>query len=236
MHQPLHASLRLTLFSLLLIATGALRAQTVSYTLTGVTTVNFIEAGQLMTNVPVGSAWTAVVSWNTGAATMSSSSTQAQYRLTSLSLTLHGNAGDWTTAAIDSEFAPSFTTNYELSGTKDVIQFTSGWGPSVHTNQTLYEWQPFSINLVLSDLTGTAIPALTPAPTFLDLTDWSTGTSNTYLKLYLNNDGNRYILGSIQSIAVTGSAVPEPSTYATLAGLAALGLAAWRRRQNAAAA
>jgi len=31
-------------------------------------------------------------------------------------------------------------------------------------------------------------------------------------------------------LSVTGTAIPEPSTYAALAGLAALGLAAWRRR------
>ncbi len=34
------------------------------------------------------------------------------------------------------------------------------------------------------------------------------------------------------TFAVTASAIPEPSTYAALAGLAALGLAAWRRKRS----
>ncbi|MES2696005.1 MAG: PEP-CTERM sorting domain-containing protein [Verrucomicrobiota bacterium] len=34
--------------------------------------------------------------------------------------------------------------------------------------------------------------------------------------------------------AITASAIPEPSTYAALAGLAAFGLVAWRRRKAAA--
>jgi len=216
-----------------ILCTTRLSAVIVSYTLTGVTTFNLIEAGQLNTNVPVGSAWTAVVEWDTAASTLSSTETQAQYRLTSMSFTLHGNAGDWTTGVVAGDYAPGFTNNYTFSGTRDEMQFTSGWGPASHTNQTLYEWQPYSINLVLTDLTGTAIPSLTPAPTFLDLSDWSTGTSNTYMKLYLNNNANRYILGNIQSISVTGSAIPEPSTYAALAGAAALGLALWRRRRSA---
>jgi len=224
------APFRLPALLLALAAAAPLPAVIVSYTFTGVTTQNFIESGQLNTNVPVGSAWTAVVAWDTGAATMLSTGTQAQYRVSSMSFTLHGTGGDWTTGVTASESAPSFTTNYLNSGTKDQIQFTSGWGPSVHTNATLYEWQPYSINLVLTDNTGTAIPSLTPAPTFLDLSDWSTGTSNTYMKLYLNNNANRFILGSIQSIAVTGAAVPEPSTGAALAGVAAFGLAGWRRR------
>jgi len=36
------------------------------------------------------------------------------------------------------------------------------------------------------------------------------------------------------STSLTISAIPEPSTYATFAGIAALGLIAWRRRRLAA--
>jgi hypothetical protein len=211
------------------LGTARLPAVIVSYAISGVTTVNFIEAGQLSTNMPVGSTWSAVVSWDTAASTLFSSGTQAQYMLTSLSLTLTGTGGSWTTSAVPGGSAPSFTMNY---GVRDEIQFTSGWGPAAHTNQTLYEWQPYSVNLVLGDPTNTAIPSLTPAPSSLDLANWSTNTGHSYLKLYLNNNGNRYILGSIQSI----SPVPEPSTYALVTGAAVLGLGLWRRRRRQPAA
>ena len=42
--------------------------------------------------------------------------------------------------------------------------------------------------------------------------------------------GNDMVL---RGTASAGAAVPEPSTYATLAGVAALGIAAWRRRRAA---
>lgn len=49
------------------------------------------------------------------------------------------------------------------------------------------------------------------------------------------NDGATLqgIAGSTAGSTSTGSAVPEPSTYAAIFGLAALGFAAYRRRRNA---
>ncbi len=40
------------------------------------------------------------------------------------------------------------------------------------------------------------------------------------------------VLYTAGELKIAGSAIPEPSTYAVLAGLGALGLAAWRRRQG----
>lgn len=135
----------------------------------------------------------------------------------------HGNPAD----------TASFTQNFVYNG--DQIQFTSGWGPAGHTVGTIEEYGTYSINLVLRDPTFAAIDALTPAPATLDRSDWSSNGSETYMKFYLNNDANRYILGNIQSISVTGSAIPEPSTYAALAGAATLALALYRRRRRKAA-
>lgn len=230
-YQPLIRLLRTASVLVALgVASSSLHAQSVSYTFTGVTTTNWVETGAITTEFPLGTAWTAVVAWDTGASPLYLDSSQGQFRLTTFTLTLDGVSGDWTTSAIAN--TASFTQNYLMSGTQDQIQFTTAWGPANLTNQTIANWQPYSVNLILTDLTGTAIPSLSPAPGDLDYSDWSPLVANSQLKLYLNNDANRYILGNIQSIAVTGSAVPEPSTYAALAGLAALGFAMMRRRKG----
>ncbi|MDI1248129.1 MAG: PEP-CTERM sorting domain-containing protein [Lacunisphaera sp.] len=48
--------------------------------------------------------------------------------------------------------------------------------------------------------------------------------------------GSTFLSGQAYADNLTVSAIPEPSTYAAFAGLGALGLAFWRRRQKAAAA
>lgn len=62
-------------------------------------------------------------------------------------------------------------------------------------------------------LTSTAIPSASS----LSLRWTNTGTTTQY---------------RLDDISITGSAIPEPSTYATIAGAAALSFAAWRRRRT----
>jgi hypothetical protein len=68
--------------------------------------------------------------------------------------------------------------------------------------------------------------------------DYSTSFSQSTNLTFLNNTNSRLFVGSetsgvtFDSFAVTTSAIPEPSTYAALAGLAALGLGVVCRRRS----
>ena len=78
--------------------------------------------------------------------------------------------------------------------------------------------------------------------TFLPVSQWdNTGGGNVSNGFNFEVFGNSNIAGAVSVGSVYAdnfavSAIPEPSTYAALAGLGALGLAFWRRRQARAAA
>lgn len=84
--------------------------------------------------------------------------------------------------------------------------------------------------------------AYTAAATFLPNAQWeNTGiggvSSGFNFGVFTNSNTSGSIdFGSVYADNFSVSAVPEPSTYAALAGLGALGLVWWRRRQQAAAA
>lgn len=81
------------------------------------------------------------------------------------------------------------------------------------------------------------------AATFLPLTQWNNSNPDLAVNNGFNfgvfansNTSGAISVGSIYADNFSVSAVPEPSTYAALAGVAALGLVWWRRRQQAATA
>jgi Abnormal spindle-like microcephaly-assoc'd, ASPM-SPD-2-Hydin len=179
-------------------AAGAIVGQT----FTGVTSANPFQPSSLNTEFPAGTRWTLRIEWDDAASPIGTFTNQAQYAATKITLTLQGTSGAWTTSSISSN--RSFTLN---TGSSHEIQFTSGWGPTDHTNQTLLgSVQPYSINLVLGDPTATAITALTPAPKAINLALWSADPTKSYFKFYLNNMGNQYMLGTIDGVGV----VTEP--------------------------
>ena len=176
-----------------LLCTPLASAGTVSQTFKGVTKTNWGVTGAAATEFPTGTAWTLLVEWDSSSDPSYIGTTQSQYLLTKLTLTLQGVSGPWTTSSVPGK--ASFTLN---QGIYDQIQFTSGWGPADHTNQALKNLAPQSINLTLKDPGGTKITALTPAPSRINLSDWSLLPADSYLKFYLNETGSVYILGEIQ--------------------------------------
>lgn len=185
-----------TFFSLVLLALSpalTLKAAPVSQIFEGVTVANPAQPGALNAEFPPGTPWTLEVAWDNEAAPLSSTPPQSSYRLTTLTITLEGTSGNWTTSAVmdQASFGLLQNTGYHE------VQFTSGSGTEDHTVQTIGSSGVYSVNLTLGDPTGTAVPALTPVPSSFDLADFSASVFRSYLKIYLNNEGTQYILGGL---------------------------------------
>jgi hypothetical protein len=190
------------LFYAIFLSTGD--SALVTKTFNGVTTKNWVfPTSSVATKFPVGTAWTLKVSYDTASAPLYQSSAQAQYRLTELSFTLYGVSGPWTTSSLPGQ--ASFTLNQGTPGGADQIQFTSGWGPAGLSNPTIADMEPYSINLTLSDPSGSAISTLLPAPSEIDLLAWSSRVEDSFLKIYLNSGGNLYLVGALSTLAPDSS-------------------------------
>src|SRR5690606_18590718 len=109
---------------LLVLAVPVLPAADVSYTISGKIT-SAVVTQSVSDAYGVGTPYSLVVVWDAAAAPTSLSSTQGQYHLKELTLTLDGT-NTWSTSAVETTYAPSFGVGYE-SGAVDSMQFTSGW-------------------------------------------------------------------------------------------------------------
>lgn len=153
----------------------------------------------------------------------------ATYKLLQSTITIFGDNAtfSWTTTQNSSSHSFGITNNY--GGTTDT--FSSGGsllgfsgsllGPSSkafsHWNLQFVDWD----NTLWSD---------TSIPTFLDLSKLNNRAIELTFAGFMTADT---ITLSTTSFAVV-SAIPEPSTYAAIAGACALGFVAYRRRQRAA--
>lgn len=101
----------------------------------------------------------------------------------------------------------------------DMIEIRAGSSPSFAAGEY------FTADL---HLTLTGVNAFDPEALYADSLQLYWGVGESY----------GFNTGALQSTAMVPEpvAVPEPSTYAAMAGAAALGFAAWRRRQRATAA
>ena len=83
--------------------------------------------------------------------------------------------------------------------------------------------------------------SFTSVATFLPVSQWDNSTNGVANGFNFGVFGNSNTtaaisVGSVYADNFAVSAIPEPSTYAALAGLGALGLAFWRRRRSVSAA
>lgn len=185
--------------SAFLASVGSLSAAIVGYTFTGKT--NLYTVAGFENEYPLGSEYELRVEWDDTAVGEVYSDSQASYPLTKFTFTIKGKSGDWTTSSLPGQ--ARFSLN--RFGSHE-IQFTSGWGPENHTNGTIAGGQTYSINLVLSDPTNTALPELSPIPGAIDPAIWS--AQDSHLKFYLTEMA-RGIYGDINGLGVT-SEPPAP--------------------------
>lgn len=186
-------SLLLTVFLFTAFQTLSLQAAPVSQIFEGVTVSNPAQPAALNAGFPAGTPWTLEAEWENTSNPLFSSGTQASYRLTSLTLTLAGTNGDWTSSAVMDTASVGLLSN----GGFAEVQFTSGFNPANLTNSMIGSSTVYSINLSLGDPTGTAVPALNPVPGSFDLADFSASVSVSNLKIYLNEGGTEFILGGL---------------------------------------
>lgn len=155
-------------------------------------------------------------------------------RIAKYDLTADGSDG-----TLDTAFAPTDSSNgpnsggtrglVEINGTLYVIGGFSAYAGTERDGLAAVDLTDGSLDLDYDVTTSSAIFGGNPTYTFGDST---TG----YLAISSASITGATVLGQMQTnsfvvLSTPVSAVPEPSTYAALAGVTVLGLAAWRRRR-----
>jgi hypothetical protein len=173
--------------------------------------------------------------------------TLGDYSLTSVSLLLAGNANLThfslsVAATLPTDLTPptaltTFSATGTLSGTESAYSFTSGATPTLAANTTYYFRVAYTgtdtANWIKTGGSAFTGSGSTPSLTFID-SAFAANTLLTYRSVASGEFSNDYgNLGAFSITASAVSAIPEPSTYAALAGGLTLAAALYvRRRQN----
>lgn len=204
--KTIHASILIASF----VTCCALHAAPVMQTFEGVTVS---QPAGLAAEYPAGTPWTLDLEWDDAAMANSVDPQAANYPLVTLTLTLDGQSGPWTTSAVVD--VASFTL-FQGNGYHEV-QFTSGFDTANHTTTMIGGLDVHSINLTLTDRTENAIPALTPIPGMpFDLANFGQSFADSYLKVYLSQDGFQAIEGGLGDNPIVDPAISVKERGRTL--------------------
>jgi hypothetical protein len=173
--------------------------------------------------------------------------TLGDYSLTSVSLLLAGNANLThfslsVSSTLPTDLTPptaltTFAATGTLSSTETAYNFTTGATPTLAANTTYYFRVAYTgtdtANWILTGGSAFSGSGSTPSLTFIN-SAFAANTLITYRSVASGDFSNDYgNLGAFSITASAVSAIPEPSTYAALAGGLTLAAALYvRRRQN----
>ncbi len=193
-------------------------AQTVTLQFSG--TANSVGA-PLTGYFSVTNPYTFTLSYDPAAVGSYSGDTSRTFAAISASLTVQATGGTWTSAFIDPQIQIT-------DGAFDEIYI---YGQGGHTNTSVGgQTLSFATFRLYSAAPG-PLSTFLSLPADITLAGWSTAPSSSGVFTYWNPGTAGYFMRFSHSDVQNLSAIPEPSTYAALAGLASLALVAWRRRQ-----
>ncbi len=209
--------LTLTFLAALLPALALAQAVTLQFS----GTANFVGT-PLTGYFSVGNPYSFTLSYDPAAVGSYSGDTSRTFAALSASLTVQATGGTWTSAFVDPQIQITDGSSFD-----EIYIYAMGG----HTNTSVGGQNLSMATFRLYSASPGPLSTFLSLPADITLAGWSTAPSSSGAFTYWDPGSAgyfmRFSLAEVQNL----SAIPEPSTYAALAGLAALGFVAWRRRQ-----